>query len=143
MEQLKATRRAYVKALRKEAKRDACAPRKYGPWTVICDNESFLEAPAAVKAHARANVELWHIPPRSPDFNPVERFWSWVRRRLRKMDNDDLNAKRPPIGKHALQARVKALLKTRAAKRAARNYFASFRSTCVIVDKLKGAHSGR
>ena len=37
----------------------------------------------------------------------------------------------------------KALLKTRAAKQAARNYFASFRETCVIVDKLEGQHSGR
>ena len=35
-----------------------------------------------------------------------------------------------------------ALLKTRAAKTAARNYFASFRSTCKKVDKLQGAHSG-
>jgi hypothetical protein len=40
------------------------------------------------------------------------------------------------------KARVQALLKTRAAKKAARNYFASFRSTCVKVDKNKGAHSG-
>ena len=41
------------------------------------------------------------------------------------------------------QVAVKALLKTRAAKQAARNYFASFRETCVIVDKLEGQHSGR
>ena len=101
-----------------------------------------LKAPAAVKAHARANVELWHIPPRSPDLNPVERFWSWVRRRLRKMDNDGLRAKRPPVDRKAMKARIVALLKTRAAKMAARNYFASFRSTCVKVDKRKGAHSG-
>ena len=68
-------------------------------------------------------------------------FWL-NRRRLRKMDSADLNAKRPPVGKDALQARVRALLKTRAAKKAARNYFGSFRSTCMKVDKLEGAHSG-
>jgi hypothetical protein len=66
-----------------------------------------------------------------------------TQKRLRKMDLDDLNAKRPPLEKKAMQARVKALLKTRAAKKAARNYFASFRNTCVRVDKFKGAHSGR
>jgi len=47
------------------------------------------------------------------------------------------------LEKSAMKARVKALLKTRAAKQAARNYFASFRETCVIVDKLEGQHSGR
>ena len=59
------------------------------------------------------------------------------------MDLEDLNAGRPPLEKRAMQARVRALLKTRAAKKAARNYFASFRSTCVMVEKVKGAHSGR
>ena len=58
------------------------------------------------------------------------------------MDNDDLRAKRPAADRKAMQARVVALLKTRASKMAARNYFASFRSTCVKVDKRKGAHSG-
>ena len=48
--------------------------RAQGPWRILCDNESFLRAPAAAAAHARARVELWHIPPRSPDLNLVERF---------------------------------------------------------------------
>ena len=54
-----------------------------------------------------------------------------------------MRAKRPPINKFAMKARVKALLKTRAAKSAAKRYFFSFRKTCVIVDKFKGAASGK
>jgi transposase len=38
-----------------------------GPWHVLCDNESFLRAPASKEAHEKAAVTLWKIPPRSPD----------------------------------------------------------------------------
>ena len=101
-----------------KALRDACAPRRNGPWTVLCDNESFLDAPASEAAHKRARVEVWHIPPRSPDLNPVEKYWAWVRKQLRAMDLADLQAKppRPPVTKAGLQARVRALLRTRKAK---------------------------
>lgn len=113
-----------------QACRDACEPQRYGPWVVLCDNESFLEAPASRKAHAKANVELWHVPPRSPDLNPVEVFWAWARRRLRAMDLKDLHAKRPPLQKIAMKARVRALMRTRAAKRVASRCFMKFRRTC-------------
>ena len=109
------------------ALRDACAPRRQGPWTALCDNESFLEAPRSRAAHKRVRVELWHIPARSPDLNPVEKFWAWVRKQLRAMDLRDLVAGRPPVGKTALKARVKALLRTRQAKLvASRAHGASF-----------------
>ena len=78
-----------------------------GPWRVLCDNESFLKAKGMKKEYAKRNLKLRHIPSRSPDLNPVERFWGWTRKRLRAMDLADLNKKRPPIGKTALKARVK------------------------------------
>ena len=41
------------------------------------------------------------IPPRSTDLRPVEKFWSWLRRKLRAMDLKDAVAKRPVLGKMA------------------------------------------
>ena len=63
------------------------APR--GPWHVICDNEGFLGTRFAREAHRAARVHPWHVPPRSPDLNPVEKYWAWLRRKLRAMDLDD------------------------------------------------------
>jgi transposase len=56
--------------------------KEKGPWTVLCDNESFLTAVSSRAAHRAAKVNMWHIPPRSPDLNPVEKFWGWLRKEL-------------------------------------------------------------
>ena len=73
--------------------------RVNGPWHVLCDNESFIKGRQSKKAYAKASVQLWHIPARSPDLNPVEKFWGNLRKRLRAMDLQDLAKKRPPVGK--------------------------------------------
>ena len=117
------------------------AEQSRGPWTVLCDNESFLKATAARDAHAKANVGLWHIPPRSPDLNPVEKFWGWLRRRLRAMDLADLKAKRRPVQRTALKARVRSLVATERAKRVAENYAFGLRTVCEEVRRKKGAAS--
>ena len=36
-----------------------------GPWRVLCDNEGFLQAADATRAHKAASVWLWRIPARS------------------------------------------------------------------------------
>ena len=48
-------------------------PKKKGPWTVLCDNESFLRSKVVAKAHQKIGVKLWKIPAKSPDLNPIER----------------------------------------------------------------------
>ena len=53
--------------------------RSRGPWCLLCDNEGFLDAGESRAAHAKARVELWHIPPRAPDLNPVGLYWAKVR----------------------------------------------------------------
>jgi hypothetical protein len=53
--------------------------KRRGPWYVLCDNESFLDTDESRSAHRRAGIRLWHIPARSPDLNPIEKFWSWLR----------------------------------------------------------------
>ena len=115
--------------------------RTQGPWRLLCDNESFLQAPASRAAHVRARVELWQVPPRSPDLNPVEKFWSWLRRRLRAMDLADLKGKRPAVQKMALKQRVRRLCATQRAKAVAQATFLSLRKTCAEVKKKRGAAS--
>ena len=106
--------------------RSACG-RWRGPWTALCDNESFLNAKATKAAHAKARVELWHIPPRSPDLNPVEKFRGRLRKRLRAMDLADFKAKKRPIQRAALKARVRRLVATAKAKDVARSYVRGLR----------------
>ena len=110
--------------------------RQRGPYTVVCDNESFLD-----KYHA-ANVTLWHVPARSPDLNPVEMFWAWLRKELRKRDLADLVAKRRPVTKAALKARVRAVCSTAAAKRVAQKCHGHFRSAAKKALDLKGRATG-
>ena len=117
-----------------------CRPeRKRGPWVILCDNESFLTAPASRKAHEQLRVELYHVPARSPDLNPVEMFWAWLKKRLRKMDLDDLSAGRPPIAKFGLKQRVRALMRKPETKLVAQNCFRKLRSKCVQVVRARGA----
>jgi hypothetical protein len=113
--------------------------RTRGPWRLLCDNESFLHSKETQAAHEKVAVELWHIPPRSPDLNPVERFWGWVRKRLRAMDLADLTAGRRAVKKAALKARVRNLLKTQKAKEVGKSFVLSLRKTCEEVKKKKGA----
>ena len=112
-----------------------------GPWHVLCDNESFLTAPASRAAHAKAKIHLWKIPARSPDLNPVERFWGWLRAALRKKDLDDIAAKRPVPSRAAYIMRVKALCRTAKAQQVAKNFAKVLRKVCVEVIEKKGAAS--
>ena len=79
--------------------------RRYGPWFVLCDNESFLRKSTCMRAYAAKGVHLWAVPPRSPDLNPVEMFWGWLRRQLRLKDLSDLRRKIVPLGKTAYLTR--------------------------------------
>ena len=110
---------------------------------VICDNEGFLEVPASEKAHAKAKVKLWPIPPRSPDLNPVERFWSYLRRRLRAMELKDFLAKKPVLTKAQYKVRVQNPVKTKKVQTAAANCALGLRKMCQIVIRKKGAASGK
>ena len=113
------------------------------PWKVLCDNEKFLHSKICQKALAARKIKLWFVPARSPDLNPVERFWSWLRKELRRRDLQDLHAKRPVLGKMAYRRRVRGVMKTKKAKLVATNIAKGFKKVCKkVVDKL-GAHSGK
>ena len=36
--------------------------RRRGPWSVLCDNESFLRSAAAHRGHRSARAVLWTMP---------------------------------------------------------------------------------
>ena len=57
-----------------------------GPWVVLCDNESFLEHETSKRAYRKPRISLLHIPAKSPDLNPVEKFWGWARKKIHKKD---------------------------------------------------------
>ena len=117
--------------------------RKRRPWRVLCDNEKFLKAKVSLEAYKAKGLKMEFVPPRSPDLNPIERFWSWLRRALRKRDLEDLMQKRPLLGRTAFKARVRAIIRSQKAREVAKNYVRGFRKVCQTVSKKKGAHSGK
>ena len=110
-----------------------------GPWTILCDNESFLRARESRAAYRAQRVTLWAVPPHSPDLNPVEMFWGWLRTKLRHMDLDDLRARRPPLSKASYVARVQRVLRSRRAQAVAGRFAGRLRKTCLLVVKGRGA----
>ena len=101
--------------------------------------KAFWKATAARDAHAKARVALWHVPARSPDLNQVEKFWGLLRKRFREMDLADLKAKRRPVQRTALKARVRSAVASARAKRVAKNYAFGLRKVCEEVRRKKGA----
>ena len=114
--------------------------RKTGPWTILCDGESFLRAKDSVAAYRSKKIVLWAVPAKSPDLKPVEMFWGWLRQKLRTLDLHDLRLKRPPLSRMAYTARVKSVLKSQKAQAVASSYAGRFRRTCQeVVDRKGGA----
>ena len=114
---------------------------KKGPWWVLCDNESFLRTDISRAAYKKQKIRLWTMPPKSPDLNPVEKFWAWVRKQLRARDMADIRARRVVPGKFTYTMRVKSLLKSRRAQKVASNIALGFKRVCKQVVANKGAAS--
>jgi len=112
---------------------------KTGPWTILCDNEGFLETSEVKKLYKKLRVKLWHCPARSPDLNPVELFWAWLRKRLRALDLADAVAKRPVLSKFAYTQRVRRVLKSTKAQTTAKNIALRLKKTCRAIVAGGGA----
>ena len=50
---------------------------------VVMDNASFHCKTRLFSAAQKANVTLIFLPPYSPELNPIEHFWAWLKRFLR------------------------------------------------------------
>jgi transposase len=52
---------------------------------VVMDNLSAHKAPDVIAAIELAGASVWHLPPYSPDLNPIEPMWSKVKSILRSL----------------------------------------------------------
>jgi len=111
------------------------------PWKVLCDNESFLEAKLCKAEYQKKHIKLLHIPAKSPDLNPIESFWGWMRAQLRLRDFKDLRDGRPALGKTAYKVRVAKFLKSQRAQDVAKAKFTAFKKVCREVKNNGGAAS--
>ena len=52
---------------------------------IVMDNASFHSKKRLISAARNAGFRLLFLPPYSPDLNPIEKFWAWLKRHLRKI----------------------------------------------------------
>ena len=52
---------------------------------VVLDNATFHKSPEIKKVVEAAGCTLLYLPPYSPDLNPIEKFWSWLKRMVRSI----------------------------------------------------------
>ena len=83
-------------------------------------------------------VSLWQIPARSPDLNPIERYWAWLRRTLRKQDLKDMTRKRPVPGRMMYGVRVRRVVASRASQLHASKCVRGLAKVCREVLARKG-----
>ena len=79
-------------------------------------------------------IQLWEqMPAKSPDLNPVEKYWSWLRQQLRKKDLEDLNAGRDVLSKAAYQERVRSIMHSKRSQTVAASIAKGLRKVCKEV----------
>jgi len=69
---------------------------------------------------------------------PVEKFWAWLRKKLRALDLKDAVSKRPVLGKTAYRERVRRVLKSQKARTVAKNCTLGLRKVCKQVVQSGG-----
>jgi transposase len=65
---------------------------------VVMDRLSSHLDPQVSAAIQATGAEVWHLPPYSPDFNPIEQLWSKVKAYLRKVKPRDTDSLIKAIG---------------------------------------------
>ena len=58
---------------------------------VIWDNASFHKSSRLAEALEEAEAGLLFLPPYSPDLNPIEQFWEWVKSWIRALNDPFLH----------------------------------------------------
>lgn len=53
--------------------------------TIILDNATFHRKSVLPELAKRYSCEVLFLPPYSPDLNPIEKKWAWLKRTLRKI----------------------------------------------------------
>ena len=52
---------------------------------IILDNATFHRKSKLRALAEKAKCDILFLPPYSPDLNPIENFWAWLKQRLRKI----------------------------------------------------------
>ena len=63
---------------------DVLAPTLHEGDLVVADNLKAHDSATARKALRKVGAKLWHLPPYSSDYNPIEEMWSKVKQRVRR-----------------------------------------------------------
>ena len=58
---------------------------------VVMDNASFHRRAQLMRAAQERGFRLIFLPPYSPELNPIENFWAWLKRYLRSALSDALS----------------------------------------------------
>jgi len=68
---------------------EKCLLPETGPGkTIVMDNATFHKNKRTKEIIEEARCKLIYLPPYSPDLNPIERFWSWLKRKIRSIVNN-------------------------------------------------------
>jgi transposase len=63
-----------------------CLLNEVEPGSVIVlDNASFHKKSVLTNLALRKNCTVLFLPPYSPDLNPIEKKWAWIKKKLRKI----------------------------------------------------------
>jgi transposase len=52
---------------------------------IVLDNATFHRKSVLPDFAKQHHCEVWYLPPYSPDFNPIEKKWAWLKRKLRSV----------------------------------------------------------
>jgi len=52
---------------------------------IVLDNAAFHRKSKLHELAKQANCEVLFLPPYSPDLNPIEKFWAWLKSKIRKL----------------------------------------------------------
>jgi len=52
---------------------------------IILDNATFHKKSVLPALAQKFDCEIWFLPPYSPDLNPIEKKWAWLKRKLREL----------------------------------------------------------
>jgi len=66
-------------------------PRVKSNQVIVMDNAAFHKSEKIKELIKSKNCKLLFLPPYSPDLNPIEKYWAFIKRHLKKLWEPDCN----------------------------------------------------